>query len=621
MNRPTNRHVRVVRLVLPVYLAFAAVAASNAAPADESREVSLKTRIVGIDLERREKPAVTSPRFDELNGKLLVLKRRYADLQIEQEALHERKEMMSSIGRFSLEKAQDQLARETFSVQDWEVLLDFFEKEKIENEGKLDAISQDLEKLYKEMQWIQSELKATQMGGDVVKAVVVDCEVTSPGKLLFDITYMAPDANWKPEYMIRYIEPEKQIELTYNAKIWQSTGEDWEDVSVLLSTAKPHIGAAPPELQPHYLLLGGLGGRITGRVVETASGAPLSYANVVIIDSKQGAMTRPDGSYQIVGVPEGAYRVKAMMMGYKPVEWSNVVVRAGRPAVVNFELETTIVGKTQEIVVEGEYSRAEVGESKVAHSAGTGDELTVRGGRSGEVEYTIKAPAVLYMEADVTSSEFAANLQIRRPIDLETGAEPKRSLVVREKLPGTFSLYGVPRMSENVFVEGAFTNTVGIPLLTGQAEVYVETSPAGNGNPISNFVGREMINPVAEGQDFTLHLGIDQDIRVRHKLERRERLSKTGKKTAKVRYQYVISIESFKKKDAEIKIMDRIPISMIEEVKIEDADFVPEPEERTEDGILIWKIGIAPGEKKEIRLSYTVEYPGDWSESYFNLLE
>ncbi|HUV36881.1 MAG TPA: DUF4139 domain-containing protein, partial [Patescibacteria group bacterium] len=120
---------------------------------------------------------------------------------------------------------------------------------------------------------------------------------------------------------------------------------------------------------------------------------------------------------------------------------------------------------------------------------------------------------------------------------------------------------------------------------------------------------------------FTLHLGIDQDIRVRHKLERRERLSKTGKKTAKVRYQYVISIESFKKKDAEIKIMDRIPISMIEEVKIEDADFVPEPEERTEDGILIWKIGIAPGEKKEIRLSYTVEYPGDWSESYFNLLE
>ncbi len=673
MNQISHGRARIGRIVLLVCLAIATASASNAAQPGESRDVTLKTkiidatiysakahvtrraevevkdgayrficedlpegfiesslqvegagtatvRIVGIDLERREKSAVTSPRFDDLNEKLRGLKQRYANLEIEREALSGRKEIMSSIGRFSLEKAQDQLARETFSVQDWKVLLDFFEKEKIETAGKLEAIYEDLRKLNTEMQWIHSELGAMQVGEDVVKAVVVDCEVATPGTLRFDITYMVPNANWRPEYTIRYMEPEKQIELTYNAKIWQSTGEDWQDVSVLLSTAKPHVGAAPPELPSHYLLLGGMGGRITGRVVGATTGAPLPYANVVVIESKMGAVTRSDGSYEIANVPVGAYRVKAMMMGYKPVEWSKVVVHAGRPALVNFELAEAKVGKTQEIVVQAQMPQIEISESKVAHRT-SGDDLLVRGGRGSEVERTIKAPTVLYMEANVTSSEFAANLQIRRPIDLETGAEPKRSLVVREMLPGMFSLYGVPRLSENVFVEGTFTNTVGIPLLPGQSEVYVETSPARNGNSISNFVGREMIEPVAEGQEFTLHLGIDQDIRVLHKLEKKERLSKTGKKTAKVRYFYVISIESFKKEDVEIRIKDRIPVSMVEEVDVDDVAIDPEPGEQKENGILIWEIGISPGEKKEIRLSYTVKYPGDWSESYFNLLE
>lgn len=154
-------------------------------------------------------------------------------------------------------------------------------------------------------------------------------------------------------------------------------------------------------------------GRITGKVTSAATGQALPYANVVVVGTKMGGMTLTDGTYTIIGVPVGTYTVKAMMMGYKPNEKVNINVDAGQIVELNFSLEETIVGKTQEIVVEAEFEQVEVDESKVSHRVSgdelgelpvddvaeaialksgivkTGDELHVRGGRSGEVQFQI----------------------------------------------------------------------------------------------------------------------------------------------------------------------------------------------------------------------------------------
>jgi len=154
-------------------------------------------------------------------------------------------------------------------------------------------------------------------------------------------------------------------------------------------------------------------GRITGKVVAKKTGQPLPYANVVLVGTKMGAMTLSDGTFTIVGVPVGTYTVKVMMMGYKSEQKSGVKVNAGEVTEVNFALEETIVTKTQEIVVEATQPQIERKESKVSHKVSgkemeelpvddvveavalksgivkTGDELHVRGGRSGEVQFQI----------------------------------------------------------------------------------------------------------------------------------------------------------------------------------------------------------------------------------------
>ncbi|UCF04502.1 MAG: mucoidy inhibitor MuiA family protein [bacterium] len=582
---------------------------------------SATARIVGIDLERREKREVDAERFTELTDQYMKLYEEYSELNIKLSALKRREELRSSISEFSLDKAQDQLARETFSIQQWKALLDFFEQEDVETRGQIESIQSKTKKMYEKMNWFRSELAAMRADDRYGKAVVIDCEVTAAGTLTFDIAYLVPNASWAPQYTIRYLEREQELELAYNATIGQSTGEDWKEVSVLLSTAKPHIGAAPPKLEPWYL--SSEAGRIWGKVIDSSTGGPIPYANVVLVGTKMGSMTLSDGTYNIVGVPAGTYTVKVMMMGYRQEERQGIRVGAGSGTVANFALDEMIVGKGEEIVVEAEMPQVEVTMSEVHDRARTDDEYHVRGGRSGVVEARAMKPAppppVPHAEAEVTTSEFAANLQIEKSVDLETGAEPRRSLVVRQRFPGKFSRFSVPRLSKHVFVEGVFDNKLDFPLLPGMAEVYIETVPKGSKNRVSNFVGREPLDAVASGEEFTVHLGIDQDVKIDHELEHKEYLTKAGRKKARIRYGYLITVESFKDKPVEVSIVDRIPVSMMKEVKVEDVEILPPPVEEGEDGILTWKIPLGPGEKEEIRFAYTIEFPGDWSEDYLGI--
>jgi len=154
-------------------------------------------------------------------------------------------------------------------------------------------------------------------------------------------------------------------------------------------------------------------GTIEGTVLDAESKEPLAYTNVIVLGTRLGAMALEDGRYEIRNVPVGTHQVKAMMMGYKSGKEQHVRVRKNRATKVTFLLKRTIVLKTEEIVVTGRRpmieitrpdmqarsSRKNIVEQPVegmvealSLSAGevrAGDQLHVRGGRSGEVPHQI----------------------------------------------------------------------------------------------------------------------------------------------------------------------------------------------------------------------------------------
>ncbi|MCK5051238.1 MAG: mucoidy inhibitor MuiA family protein [Candidatus Cloacimonetes bacterium] len=85
------------------------------------------------------------------------------------------------------------------------------------------------------------------------KMVEVLVDVQKEGNIKLDLSYIVYGPSWKPIYDIRVDSQEKTMHLTYKSNIFQKTGEDWVDVDLKLSTAKPNISAQPPELKPNYI--------------------------------------------------------------------------------------------------------------------------------------------------------------------------------------------------------------------------------------------------------------------------------------------------------------------------------------------------------------------------------
>jgi outer membrane receptor for ferrienterochelin and colicin len=95
-------------------------------------------------------------------------------------------------------------------------------------------------------------------------------------------------------------------------------------------------------------------GKITGKVVDKDTGAPLMYANVVIVGTPRGAMALEDGSFLILNVAPGIYDVQASYVGYKPVKITGVVIEPDLTRELVFELESTVIEVTEAIIVEAE---------------------------------------------------------------------------------------------------------------------------------------------------------------------------------------------------------------------------------------------------------------------------
>ncbi|RYY08385.1 MAG: TonB-dependent receptor, partial [Cytophagaceae bacterium] len=74
-------------------------------------------------------------------------------------------------------------------------------------------------------------------------------------------------------------------------------------------------------------------GRITGTVTEAATGKPISYATVSVLDAAgkaiNGGVAGDDGRFILPGIPAGTYTVQITFLGFKDETRPGVVVPAG----------------------------------------------------------------------------------------------------------------------------------------------------------------------------------------------------------------------------------------------------------------------------------------------------
>ncbi len=70
-------------------------------------------------------------------------------------------------------------------------------------------------------------------------------------------------------------------------------------------------------------------GSLSGVVQNKATQTPIPGATIVIVGTKRGAVTHPDGTFAIANIPVGSYQLKITCVGYEPKIYSDVIVATG----------------------------------------------------------------------------------------------------------------------------------------------------------------------------------------------------------------------------------------------------------------------------------------------------
>lgn len=136
----------------------------------------------------------------------------------------------------------------------WAAYLDF----QAEQQVALDKEATDLAKRVKEsrQQVDTYNREIAALNGNQSRSrnqARVNLDVKTAGAAEVRLSYVVHGPSWKPVYDLRADTKGKTLEITYHAELRQSTGEDWQGVSLKLSTAEPSVGGREPEMSPWFL--------------------------------------------------------------------------------------------------------------------------------------------------------------------------------------------------------------------------------------------------------------------------------------------------------------------------------------------------------------------------------
>ncbi len=214
------------------------------------------TIITGLEVKRLFLERIGEKRVRELLDEIRALEKRSAGLDAKKAGITAQKAFLESIrvawgDRISKELA---IGRPTSAeLQDAATFVGTGIARAEEQSHELEFDKKNIKDKIDALRRQQNE--ATGSGRKEAKTVEVAVEVTRAGNLTLELVAMVPRASWEPTYDVRLTPDGKSVDLTFQAMIRQQTGEEWRNIDLTLSTARPAIGGAPPELIPWNISL------------------------------------------------------------------------------------------------------------------------------------------------------------------------------------------------------------------------------------------------------------------------------------------------------------------------------------------------------------------------------
>jgi DNA-binding transcriptional MerR regulator len=448
-------------------------------------------------------------------------------------------------------------------------LMEYYKTKSGELQNELAAFNQQQIKQDKQLKKLTEQIaeeqkKNTKSAGKLI--LQLNCAIA--GKYDFNISYVTQNAYWTPFYDLRAASITAPLKIVYRAKIFQTTGIDWQQVKLSLSTSTPSQTGNAPLFNSWFL----------------------SYINP--INYYNNSLTTQNSISSLAGKAPGLALNEVVVVGYAS--------KIRGVSTVDAEDATPLYIVNGNEMSATEFNKIRANAIKNTQVLKDDAATSIYGSRAqaGAVLVTLKDGLDDYIT--VSDKELNVTFDIDLPYDVPTNGKAQTAVLKEYQVPATYQFYAVPKLDREVFLLAQIADWEKLNLLPGEANIIFE----------GTYIGKSFIDPSSTQDTLNLTMGRDKRVVVkREKLMDYSSVKFLGA-NKKQTFTYEITVKNNKKEAINILLKDQYPLSQNKEIEVEllESDGAAV---NTETGVLNWKLQLAPNESKKVRISYSVKYPKD----------
>ncbi|MBD2499410.1 mucoidy inhibitor MuiA family protein [Anabaena azotica] len=211
-------------------------------------------RLLGVNCDRIYTTEPITERVAQLTRQIQQLETEKRHLQAQVDALSLQAKFIEGLREKTEEPFAQSLSRKNLSPSETLDFLNFLGSQYSEYAIASGECKSQQQELDKQLQALRHSLQILQTPNPHESVILIALiEAAGEGEFELEVAYMVSHASWTPLYDLRLNSTDQTVNLSYLAEVTQNTGEDWQDVALTLSTAKPGLGTIPPKLQPWYI--------------------------------------------------------------------------------------------------------------------------------------------------------------------------------------------------------------------------------------------------------------------------------------------------------------------------------------------------------------------------------
>jgi hypothetical protein len=468
------------------------------------------------------------------------------------------------------------------------------------------AIYAELEDLQKKMNQIEQEI-ISQRSKPVINysEVVVEVDVNKSCTAGFQFNYISPNATWKAYYDMRSDGIGKPVRLEAKANVSQTTGIEWKNVDLVLSTNDPYENAQEPTLQPWIIYYNNYpqqktqttrtlpqvvyaGEKLRGEVIDASTGEAMPFAKVQFSNTLGGVITDFDGKFEMT-IPKGENYVSASYVGYTAVQLQitstylkfflepqevslqEVQIRGSRSDNADYYIDGIQVTSEANTITRQDLSRMPVRSADLLE--------VIPGVRKRKMEFKNETAAWQgnAVATTITKKDLRVEYAIQSKMSIPSDGMDHRVSIATHELPASYEYHVVPKIDPSVYLSAQVVGWEKLNLLSGESNIYFD----------GTFMGKSYLDVNSTKDTLSFSFGKDSKVSVERTRVKEKSKIKTIGSRQKFDVTWEIKIKNNGGAMIPLIVKDQFPISNQEDIKVKRGDLVDgKADEKT--GIITW---------------------------------